>query len=51
MNDTFDEATSIATLTAEIVSAYVSNNQIASSELGGLMSAVAGQLGKIGAEP
>ena len=51
MNDTSDEPTSIATLTAEIVSAYVSKNQIASSELGGLISAVAGQLGKIGAEP
>jgi predicted transcriptional regulator len=51
VNDTSHEPTSIATLTAEIVSAYVSNNQIASSELGGLISAVAGQLGKIGAEP
>jgi predicted transcriptional regulator len=51
VNDTSDEPTSIATLTAEIVSAYVSKNQIASSELGGLISAVAGQLGKIGAEP
>jgi predicted transcriptional regulator len=51
VNDTSDEPTSIATLTAEIVSAYVSRNQIASSELGGLISAVAGQLGKIGAAP
>jgi predicted transcriptional regulator len=51
VNDTSHEPTSIATLTAEIVSAYVSNNQIASSELGGLISAVAGRLGKIGAEP
>ena len=42
---------SLAQLTAEIVSAYVSNNQIALSELAGLISAVAGQLGKVGAEP
>jgi predicted transcriptional regulator len=42
---------SLAQLTAEIVSAYVSNNKIAPSELGGLITTVAGQLGKLGAEP
>jgi predicted transcriptional regulator len=51
VNNTSDEPTSIATLTAEIVSAYVSKNQIATSELASLISAVAGQLGKVGAEP
>jgi predicted transcriptional regulator len=50
MNET-SEPTSIAALTAEIVSAYVSNNNIASSELGGLITTVAGQLSKVGAEP
>ena len=49
--DDAEPPSSLAQLTAEIVSAYVSNNGIASSELGGLISAVAGQLGKIGAEP
>jgi predicted transcriptional regulator len=42
---------SLAQLTAEIVSAYVSNNKIAPSELGGLITTVAGQLSKVGAEP
>ncbi len=37
--------------TAEIVSAYVSHNQIATAELAGLISAVAGQIGRIGSEP
>jgi MucR family transcriptional regulator, transcriptional regulator of exopolysaccharide biosynthesis len=45
------EQTSLAGMTAEIVSAYVSNNQIATAELAGLIIAVAGQLGKVGAEP
>jgi predicted transcriptional regulator len=49
--DDAEPPSSLAQLTAEIVSAYVSNNRIASSELGGLISAVAGQLGKVGAEP
>ena len=40
-----------AELTAEIVSAYVSNNKIAPSELAGLITSVAGQLNKLGAEP
>ena len=50
MNET-SELTSVAALTAEIVSAYVSNNQIAPSELAGLITTVAGQLRKVGAEP
>jgi predicted transcriptional regulator len=33
------------------VSAYVSNNQIAMADLAGLITAVAGQLSKIGAKP
>jgi predicted transcriptional regulator len=41
----------LAQLTAEIVSAYVSNNEIAPSELGGLITTVAGQLSKVGVEP
>ena len=40
-----------AKLTAEIVSAFVSNNKIALSELAGLITAVAGQLSKVGAKP
>ena len=50
MNET-SEPTSIAALTADIVSAYVSNNHIASSELGRLITTVAGQLSKVGTEP
>jgi predicted transcriptional regulator len=42
---------SLAQLTAVIVSAYVSNNQVAPSELAGLITTVAGQLSKVGAEP
>jgi predicted transcriptional regulator len=49
--DDAEPPSSLAQLTAEIVSAYVSNNQIGSSELGSLISAAAGQLGKGGAEP
>jgi predicted transcriptional regulator len=41
----------LAQQTAEIVAAYVSNNQIAMADFVALISAVAGQLGKIGAEP
>jgi predicted transcriptional regulator len=40
-----------AELTAEIVSAYVSNNRIALSELGSLIRAVANQLTTVGAPP
>jgi predicted transcriptional regulator len=50
VNET-SEPTSVAALTAEIVSAYVSNNKIAPSELAGLITTVAGQLSKVGAEP
>ncbi len=51
VTDDAEPPSSLAQLTAEIVSAYVSNNQIASSELAALISAVAGQLSKIGTEP
>jgi predicted transcriptional regulator len=50
VNET-SEPTSVAALTAEIVSAYVSNNKIAPLELAGLITTVAGQLSKVGAEP
>jgi predicted transcriptional regulator len=50
VNET-SESGSVAALTAEIVSAYVSNNQIAMADLAGLITAVAGQLSKVGAEP
>jgi predicted transcriptional regulator len=50
VNET-SESVSVAALTAEIVSAYVSKNQIAMADLAGLITAVAGQLSKIGAEP
>jgi predicted transcriptional regulator len=42
---------SVAALTAEIVTAYVSNNQIAMADLAGLITTVAGQLRRVGAEP
>jgi predicted transcriptional regulator len=41
----------LAKITTKIVAAYVSNNQIATADLAGLITAVAGQLGKAGAEP
>jgi predicted transcriptional regulator len=50
VNET-SEPTRVAALTAEVVSAYVSNNQIAPSELAGLITTVAGQLSKLGAKP
>jgi predicted transcriptional regulator len=50
VNET-SERTRVAALTAEVVSAYVSNNQIAPSELAGLITTVAGQLSRVGAEP
>jgi predicted transcriptional regulator len=40
-----------AELTAEIVSAYVSNNTTAPSDVAALITAVAGQLSRIGTEP
>jgi predicted transcriptional regulator len=45
------EPVGVASLTAEIVSAYVSHNNIASSDLAGLITAVAGQLSKVGVKP
>jgi predicted transcriptional regulator len=45
------EQTSLAEMTAEIVSAYVSHNQIATADLAGLITAVADKLGKIGSKP
>ena len=42
------EQTTLAELTAEIVSAYVSSNQITPSDLGTLVSAVASELRKVG---
>ena len=50
MNET-SKPTSVAALTAEVVAAFVSNNQIAPSELVGLITTVAAQLSKVGAEP
>jgi predicted transcriptional regulator len=51
VTDDAEPPSSLAHLTAEIVAAYVSNNQVAMADLAALISAVAGQLGKIGAEP
>jgi predicted transcriptional regulator len=45
------ESASTADLTAEIVSAYVSNNETALSDVAALITAVAGQLSRIGTEP
>jgi predicted transcriptional regulator len=38
-------------ITAEIVAAYLSNNQIAMADVGGLITAVADRLSKAGTEP
>ena len=51
VTDDAEPPSSLAQLTAEIVSAYVSNNKIAPSEPAGLITTVAGQLRKVGAEP
>jgi predicted transcriptional regulator len=45
------KSASTAELTAEIVSAYVSNNETAPSDVAALITAVAGQLGRIGTAP
>jgi predicted transcriptional regulator len=45
------KSASTAELTAEIVSAYVSNNETALSDVAALITAVAGQLSRIGTEP
>ena len=50
MNADF-EPTSLVRITAGIVAAYVSNNQIAMADLAGLITAVADRLSKVGAEP
>ena len=47
----YSEPNGVAELTAKIVSAYVSNNAIAQSELPELITTVAGRLRKVGAEP
>src|SRR5688572_5596826 len=48
VTDDVEPPSSLAQRTAEIISAYVSNNHIAPSELGALIRAVAGQLSKVG---
>ena len=45
------EPVGVASLTAEIVSAYVSNNETALSDVAALITAVAGQLSRIGTAP
>jgi predicted transcriptional regulator len=47
------ESATLAEVTAEIVSAYVSNNKIAAADVGPLITAVATQMAKVGspAEP
>ena len=45
------KSASTAELTAEIVSAYVSNNETALSDVAALITAVAGQLSRIGTAP
>jgi predicted transcriptional regulator len=45
------KSASTAELTAEIVSAYVSNNETALSDLAGLITAVANQLSRLGMTP
>jgi predicted transcriptional regulator len=49
--DEGSEPTSLAKITAKIVAAYVSSNQIATSDLAGLITAVAGRLSRVGAGP
>jgi predicted transcriptional regulator len=51
VTDDAEPPSSLAQLTAEIVTAYVSNNQIATADLAGLITAVAGRLSRVGAEP
>src|SRR5918996_2720080 len=43
--------TALAEITSEIVSAYASHNQLATSELATLVGAVAGELRKVGIRP
>jgi predicted transcriptional regulator len=51
VTDDLEPPSSLAQLTAEIVSAYVSNNETAPSDVAALITAVAGQLSRIGTEP
>ena len=51
MRDSATTPAKTAELTAEIVSAYVSNNRTAPSDVAALITAVAGQLSRIGTEP
>jgi predicted transcriptional regulator len=50
VTDHAEPGSSLAELTAEIVSAYVAHNQIASSKVAKLITVVAGELNKIGTE-
>jgi MucR family transcriptional regulator, transcriptional regulator of exopolysaccharide biosynthesis len=45
------EPASLVKITAGIVSAYVSNNEIATADLAGLITAVADRLSKVGGKP
>jgi predicted transcriptional regulator len=47
----YSDPKGVAELTAKIISAYVSNNMIAASELAGLITTVAGQLSRVDAGP
>lgn len=49
MNERIDHST-LAEMTAEIVSAYVSHNRVAPSEVPTVISSVAARLGKLGQE-
>jgi predicted transcriptional regulator len=51
VTDDAEPPSSMAQLTAEIVAAYVSNNQIATEDLARLITAVAGRLSRVSAEP
>jgi predicted transcriptional regulator len=51
LTDDAERPSSSARLTAEIVSAYVSNNKTAPADVAALITAVAGQLSKVGAKP
>jgi predicted transcriptional regulator len=50
VTDDAEPPSSLAQLTAEIVSAYVSNNKIALSDLATLITAVGSRMAKVGAE-
>ena len=50
VTDDAEPPSSLAQLTAEIVSAYVSNNKIAVSDVAALITAVGSQMAKVGSE-